>query len=68
MKNYIRRFKASRTVRLAFFKKIGGSITIIIASLGYFENSVTPAVFGAVTILFGIAEYQIRLLTTKKLD
>ena len=68
MKNYIRRFKASRTVRLAFFKSLGGSITIIIASLGYFESAVTPSVFGAITILFGIADYQIRLLTTKKLN
>ena len=67
IKRYIENFKKSKTVRMALLKKIGGTLTIIIANLGYFEHAVTPVVFGIVTILFGVADYHIRTLTTKPL-
>jgi hypothetical protein len=65
--NYIEKFKASRTVRLAFFKKLGGLVTLIINNIGYFESSLAPTVFGVLLIALGYADLLLREATTKPL-
>ena len=67
LSKYIKNFKQSKTVRLAFLKKLGGVITIILANLGYFEDSVTPAIFGTILIVLGVIDHYIRTLTDSAL-
>ena len=57
-------FKASRTVRLAWFKKIIG---LLILNAALFQDSMSGATFGALMIILGIVDYKLRSVTTKKL-
>ncbi len=59
-----RRFKESRTVRLAFLKKLVG---LAIMNIGYFEDSMTAMAFGLLTMALGMLDYQLRLDTSKEL-
>ena len=61
----IKRFKASKTVKSAWAKKALGIVSIILANLGYFESSMTPAAFGALLIIFGILDDHLRDLTNQ---
>ncbi len=59
-----RRLKESRTVRLAFLKKLVG---LAIMNIGYFEDSMTAMAFGLLTMALGMLDYQLRLDTSKEL-
>ena len=67
MKKYIQNLRKSKTIRIALLKKIGGTVTIIAANMGYFESSLTPVIFGSITIVLGVIDYHIRTVTTKAL-
>lgn len=60
-------FKKSRTVRLAWAKQAAGVVAIIMANVGYFENSMSAAAFGGVMIGLGVLDYWLRSVTTEPL-
>ena len=68
LSKYITHFKQSKTVRVSFIKNLGGVITIILANMGYFEDAVTPVVFGTILIILGVIDHYIRILTTTALE
>ncbi len=59
-----RHLKESRTVRLAFLKKLVG---LAMMNIGYFEDSMTAMAFGLLTMSLGMLDYQLRLDTSKEL-
>lgn len=65
---FIEDFKVSKTIKLAWAKKIGGTITVVLANMGYFEDALTPAVFGSILIALGIIDNLLRQITTQPLD
>ena len=58
----------SKTIKLAWLKKILGVVTVLLANAGYFEASVTPVVFGTILIVLGIADNYLRQVTRKPLE
>ena len=72
IKKYIENFKRSKTVRAAFYKKVAGVLTVILANFGYFEGTLSPTTFaittGVITTLIGIYDYYIRTQTTQALE
>ncbi len=65
---FIEDFKVSKTIKLAWAKKIGGAVMVITANMGYFEDALTPAVFGSILIALGIIDNLLRQITTQPLD
>ena len=65
---FIEDFKVSKTIKLAWAKKIGGAVMVITANMGYFEDALTPAVFGSILIALGIIDNLLRQITTQSLD
>ena len=61
-------FKVSKTIKLAWAKKLGGAIAVILANMGYFEDALTPVIFGSILIALGIIDNLLRQITTQALD
>ena len=57
----------SRTLQVAWAKKLLGLVSLISANAGYFENSMTGFSFGIFMISLGILDNYLRHITTKPL-
>jgi hypothetical protein len=68
LKKEYKAFKTSKTIRLAYAKKLAGLVSLILSNIGYFESSLAPATFGLVLIGLGAADNHLRKVTTKSLD
>ena len=65
---FIEDFKVSKTIKLAWAKKISGAVMVILANMGHFEDALTPVVFGSILITLGIIDNFLRQITTQALD
>lgn len=68
LRNEYRRFKESRTIRLAYAQKALGFVTLALELLPFTQGYMTPAVYGIVMVLFGHLSKQLRMATSKVLD
>jgi hypothetical protein len=67
LKTEWRKIKASKTLKLAWLKKIAGVVTVLLALSGQFEAQVDPMWFGVIVTLLGLADNKLRKVTATPL-
>lgn len=60
--------KSSRTIRIAYLKKLAGVVSVVLALSGHFEQAIDPMWFGAGVAILGMLDNKLRKVTTTSLD
>ncbi len=61
-------FKKSKTIKSADAKTLLGITTVVLANMTYFQDTLSPVVYGMILIGFGIVDRYLRQVTRKPLD
>ena len=67
-KKEYRRFKESRTVRLAYYTKALGVVMTLSSLLPVLKDYITPETMGVAVIILGYLAKQLRLATTTGIE
>lgn len=68
LKKEYQAIKTSRTIMLAYAKKLAGLVTVLLAVSGHFEGVIDPLYLGVIVTLLGMADNKLRKITTSSLD
>ena len=61
-------FMNSRTIRIAYIKKLAGLVSVLLAVSGHFEAVIDPVWFGVGLTLLGMADNKLRKITSEPLE
>ena len=68
LREEIQNFQNSKTIRLAYAKKLLGLVTVVLALSGNFKVLIDPLYFGVGMTLLGMIDDKLRKLTNKSLE
>lgn len=67
IKNEYRRFKESRTVKLAYAQSLLGVLAVVLELMPFTKDLMSPTVYGVIFAVFGLIAKRLRLATSTSL-